>query len=286
MAVHKLTLFFEQGDRGWTETFYGNYNDPIDAAESVRLNFSTILGPRSSSCYWSFVRATDVTVPRKFFLLPVNKVGARPTQNGDESVTIAALFKLVGTIPQNAVRHIWIRGLTDEDVSLGAPQDVPEPSAALVAAMAVYTQYMQALATQWLIQAKPVALAPNQWRQVQTVQANVALPTSQSDIIPFDTSTLPAVGSVVYFRGVQALQLPGLRGNFVVTKSTAATSFTIGYRYKNNIPTVSPGTMYWRSATPVYIPVTRIDFEGFSSRDTGRPFDVPRGAKRPVRLRG
>ena len=286
MAIHKITMFFEQGDRGWTETFYRNNTDPIDACESTRLSFATILGPRSSSCYWSFVRATDVTVPRRFFLLPVNKVGVRPAQNGDESVTIAALFKIVGTTPQNAVRHIWIRGLTDEDVSLAQPQDRPDPSAGLVAALNTYSQLMANPANPWLIQAKPVALAPNQWRQVQTVQANVTLPTAQSDIIPFDTGTLPAVGSVVYFKGVQALQLPGLRGNFVVSKSTAATSFTIGYRYKNNIPTVSPATMYWRSATPVYIPVLRTDFEGFSSRDTGRPFDVPRGAKRPVRLRG
>ena len=285
MAIHKMTMFFQEFQRGWTETFYFNALDPIDAALLWKQQIATIMLPRAVTCSIKFIRALDTTINRRSFLLPVTGKGVLSPNNNPAPVTIAALLKIVGIAPQYATRHIWIRGLPQAFITTDAVTGLPAASAYLTAAITQYEHLMLNPATQWLIAAKPVVGGANVWNQVQIVTADPLLPLSTTDIAPFPGGPLPTKGQLVYFKGVPKLSLPGLKGNFTVTDVVPNTAFKISYRYKNAATAVFPQNMFWRSAAPVYVPVTRVDEEGYASRDTGRPFDEPRGAKRGVFLR-
>ena len=65
----KIVFFYNQANRGWTETFYSNASsNPIDF---VNLNFTpkfyqNIVGFRNSLTYLYAVRASNIGSPRAF----------------------------------------------------------------------------------------------------------------------------------------------------------------------------------------------------------------------------
>jgi len=291
-ATHKLTCFYNQLDRGWTETYYVSGTDTFQLAENPGSGFiPAILGTKISDVILVGIRANSLTQKRDSHF---SKQGLPGTQqiSGDSSpdvTTTAALVLLTGTATFNGTnvyrvrRHIWLRGLDDSQVVRNDRTGAAEPGPLLNPGLSRLFRAMRGNAPPIFLQVLSKDYTAFPWFQVIGITPD-AVVDSQSDVTYLSNVPIPKDASL-YFRGIPQNDMPGLRGYFpVLSTLQGATNniqiATIPYRYRSHRTTYTPPNAFVRQHQYVYAPVSTAEFETFGERDTGRPTTRFRGRGR------
>lgn len=279
-------MFFTQGKRGWTETWYADGNDPPtvlnSALKRICLRAVEFRAPLTTI---DAIRFSVIGFPRNFVrTFPLQGVvSARTVTTGGEPdpVTTDAYYQVEGVTLVK--RQLLLRGLLDSDVvRTSAGADIPSP--ALVQGVDNYLTTIYNAG--WMI------------RQNQTPANSVAFTAVPIvSILPFGGSG----GKVQVFTASSlALQQTPLIGMRVVGTSfkNDLPGFPTTTLIQSNGTTPSPYVIiqYRMRQTTEYFPsnalcyplayyyraVTDWRFIRFGERKTGRPFGVPRGRSKVV----
>lgn len=278
----KITIYYNQLQSGFSETYYHASNDPVTLANSI-----------PNSLYQNAVkwRSVDTLVKAaRFSLLGGNRQSylVRPyptaqgaagagTDVGPDVVSTDAVFALQST--GGATRRVFVRGLADQDVS----RDVfgnDTPSAALIAGTNKFFKqiYDQGFSIRKADKPPNAGLV---YRNVLSVKAStVGDPSLYSEISYQGVDPAYVVGDVIQFKAVKHLpHFPRTATIKYVTVIAGTNWYGIAYALPGG-STVFGGGMQSAKITYNTQVIALWTFERFSERKTGRPFGSLRGRAR------
>lgn len=280
----KNVLFYNQGNRGWTEVYYGSENDPKQAVQ----NF----GPAAQTKFTQMrhlltqlvgMRSSVVTDNRNSYFQPFFGLAGLPgSSSGNPTPDIVSTDAVVRLeTSQPAIkRRVFLRGLRDEDVGRNTDgTDALSPN-------------LNNQITSW--RNTLIALG---W-QVRSVQQPPAGGLIFSHVLSATTSVLGegftdlTVGTIaggllagqsIRFVGMNHDNLPGFPRTAVVVRIVPGPPniITVAYRFRASGPVQTPRAYY----TPLVYLYTNISghvFERFSEHKTGRPSVTLRGRARAL----
>ena len=283
----RYTIFYNQDQSGWTETFYGAGNslasDPANDPQWKDLfKKSLVLRANGTTVYG--LRQTVVGAnPKKSVF---DKFDAAFTNNPPitqalpDVVTTDALVYMYN-FDSTIKRPMYIRGVRDDWVKRdNQGNDTPDP--ALNAAIVKFYTAMGIIGAYIQFQTKVNAGATIQVRVTNVVQN--LLNINQSDL-SFDPAIPIVVGDKIQFSLIPKNDMPGFPRIAVNQKSVTnpALICTIPYRLRtSNGNTYFPATMLARKLVYEPIKLELIKFWRFSEHKAGRPFGSLRGRVRAV----
>lgn len=274
---------YDDGDQGPAAT-------PVTPASPVVVSRLKLLH--------SLCKIRDVTVrdtanpggpPAEF---PINLQGTAPANEGGPANTDeAAVIKLAcqsnppGT---SSSRFIWIRGVPEGAVSRDATTGLDQMDAQ-------WRGRMQ----QWFVDLR--AANYGMWPRTRSligggaprfyIKTVVGNPGQDTTVLSFEGNVAHPVGTLIQINGNNPKQLPGMRGQFVVTASAGVvppgTTSTITVRYRcaqDNPPASGYFYLLLRPTFAIVNPAT-CSFAYLGSRQTKKPLTGSRGRKSAVRLR-
>lgn len=276
----KIVLFYNQTNRGWTETWYANGDEPpLKLTTQLNNIFSRAIAFRHPLTTLEWARFSVVGRPQRVnsFRLS-NKVASQADADpGPDVVQTDALWKLITA--NFARRTISLRGLNDASVARNPVSGAFEPTPFLLTGVnnyltAVYNAGWQIRATKNNTNTPgyPIAL-------VSSIE--VAPGTTDRCNIFAPLGTPPVVGQKLRFFGnIDGRKLPYFpRTPTIVARETppSATMFQIQYPFTGN--TYFPTGMKVSALQYEYESINDWDFQALSKRDTGRPFGSSRGRR-------
>jgi len=281
----KLTIFYNSGHTGWTETWYQPGTSSINSDVSSWDNiFKKGIAFRGKGCVIYGVRQTlfGSVIPLSYFVKFGNKY-VRPitdpaTQDPDV-VSTDALYYIYS--PDKArKRPVYLRGLVDDDVKVDA-NFVNQPTSTLTTAVNNYLKALKDSGFGMLLINKPSA-PPNDAVPVTKVEADVVNPNMSK--ITLQTTMNLTLNAQVKFRGVKRNDIPGFP-TIGINKSPdnpLATTFLIPYRFRCATTTYSPVKMTAQLYVTTPLTIDTWQFWNFSEHKAGRPFGQLRGRSRSV----
>lgn len=281
----KVTIFYNQFNRGWTETWYTNgsslpstipvadYN-ALDASIKIRGIGTNIYAIRYSV---EGGAGNSITFPTKnsFEAVGVNQWNG--TSTPPEPVSTTAVYKLIGS---NGLRkRIFLRGLQDSDV-VRDEQGADVPSAHLNQSVANY--FSLAMTAGWSI--RQVQTPRNTNISYQSVVSLTPVPGNPNQTtVLFQGEQIFTATPLTFarFAAIPTDDVPGFPRIAPVLATTAAPGPTIiiTYRLRGNAA-YAPAKMRLIKLAYNYLPFTSNVFERFSEHKTGRPFGSLRGRSR------
>jgi len=278
----KLTLFFNQANHGFSETFYSLSNDPVEFTTTAYNDLWTAAAAfRAPPTRLFAMRASLIGGNRQ---TAIKYLGALfgPVDPGDstpETVQVTWQTALFGPATQR--RFLEVRGIYDDSVKRDqAGNDMP--TAYMVTSMTAYVRSMvsHSLQIQTLVQPPVGGIA---FTPVLSV-APIPLTPNTSEITLASAPTVPYVpGQVVRWRGVPYDSLPGFPKSATIISVGGAgplPTYRINYNFRNT-QIQFPPKMTSCPLVYQYVPISSFfQFVRFSSRQTGRPFGSLRGTTR------
>jgi hypothetical protein len=279
----KVVLFYTQGQRGWTETYY--------AAGSTPQTYSQLYCTASNLQMFVDVRANDVTLvesrvsligsPRVVYATPFNLqsdvVGGTDQDDYVQDTygeDVLLLVRAGPTIP----RHIWLRGMPNIYITYfqdGTPNPPPE-------LLYKITRLQASIVAMQLQIQNAVIPTPNSglWFPVSYVTAG---PTPALGASAVYVGTAPSISPPfppLYFQGINRNQLPGFPR--ILTPISIGTGSPVlpvyvPYLYRGNQTETPGGKMKFAVLSYSYSLITNVLFSTYGTRKTGRPSGLPRG---------
>lgn len=283
----KLVWFYNQGEAGWSETYYAPGDDPKLFASTLTPGFMNLsVAFRSQATVLKAIRLTRLGSARFSFLVrpyPATSGGrARTTLEGPDVASVTAVHTLYGVI--GATRRVFFRGLFDGDVvrdTFGV--DLPTP--ALVKGVKAWVDAMKlwSFSIRYLQRPPAVGLV---WQKVVTLlrdDDNFSRTKFRlSPVIPERQ-----IGDRLSVTGIPAGQIPGFPRNLQILDKSVAAGFTyyhVAYAMPGGM-TVNPRSMQVTTLSPTFDQIEGHQFERFSEHKVGRPFGSLRGRTRSRALR-
>lgn len=277
----KVVLFYNQQNRGWTETWYKPFETPpLDIPEVDEQIFLNAIAFRSPLTTLEWVRYSIVNNPQKVnsFRLS-NRVAAPPnTEAGPDIVQTDALYRLI--TPSFARRTISLRGLFDSSVVRDPVTGAFKPSPFLIAGVTTYLQSV--LKAGWQLQKTETTVnTPG----LQAVNVTTVTPSPLNAQQAYITYSAPIAGLVVgnyvrFYGSIDPRLLPIFPRTAAVKEIGVggANNITINYQLDAGAPVTPVGV---RSTKLIYEyeGMLRFSFQALSKRDTGRPFGSSRGRR-------
>ncbi len=279
MAGYKAVLFFNQANRGWTETWYrgsGDLPDPKDAALLKIFRTASVFRDPLTDLYAA--RFSDLTVPRKFRLMKLSGKYQSDIIESPEGPPDVATTDGVFTFSSASTfrKNMFLRGLDDASVKRNA-EGVDVPGGLLTKGVEAYKEACKALGWSLRVQSTPFTKVIF-FTQVLSMSSNVANPNI-TDVTIFDNiGGQFADGGMVRFQGNISANLVGMPRIARIIKVFAGPpiTFTMNYRLRNASPFV-PDKLKVIPLDYQYSVVDSVEFNRFSERKTGRPFGSLRG---------
>lgn len=284
----KITVFYNENQRGWTETYYtASASLPGDwLTANPPSTWYPLVKYRSVNTYMYGVRASTIGVPRQTstYVFTGNNIlqGAGVTLGGETGPDVSStdgFVEIYGV--NNHKRPLYVRGLNDNDtkILLGG---IPAPSAYLAAGLQAHISALRAkqLCVQWQTRPTGGALV---YTPVQQVAANPINYTQSTCFVP-SAAQLPVTGTELSFLGIPTDDLPGFPRKAVVVGQSSGGgnySFIIAYRFRASSTPWIPKNLRFVPTTNNYDVISTWTFVEFSERKTGRPIGVPRGRSSP-----
>lgn len=282
-AATKITLFFNQGRAGFSETFYSTNPDPAAVAASVPNAFyQSAANFRSTSTILQAVRYSRVDGGKSSFLVtPYPSAQGKRGETSEPGPDVASTTAVYRLLAQNGVtRRIFIRGLADIDTTRDIfGNDIQSPALDKGKDKYFLAAFNAGFQIRWI----PIPPAAGAWilcPQVAFVY-NATSKDGYSWLVTNDPAPLWAVGSHLVFNGVPST-LTNFPRKALVTALTGIAPLQAA-QIKYNLP---GGTSQFAknmrafTYTPAYSSITQWFFERFSEHKTGRPFGSLRGRKR------
>lgn len=284
----KVVFFFNQFQRGWTETWYHNSTDPMALLDQTTLiiALNNAVTWRHQSTYLVAARATrldtdKLTISRSYGTKYHGKASRTSAKNPDVTST-DAVIKVDGIMGNS--KRMFIRGLIDDDV-VRNPDGSDEPGGTLINGMSDYINSMAVLSYGLRVLVKPGQLTVKKYDVLRIVPVAGGVP--QADIVT--TEALGAeiiVGKYVRFSRVNTDKLPGfpLQAKVLELNPGGLNGVRISYDVYQESPQfpVNMGMMLQLFTVDIAkkVPEKEVQFERFSERKTGRPFGLQRGRAR------
>lgn len=277
----RVIFRFQQGLRGWTETFFSASSPDIAASPAeygewvaARIN---CLHPLAKLLSVTAVSLSDFRVAA---VKRLNLQGGAvlPSINQLPEYTETAGFYRFTSAKHT--RGYWMRGLSSYDVQLDAQTGdwLIRP-----ASIALYD----------LVAAKTIGrystygyetMANNQWKAITLMELGAQ---GFTQVSVATGGTVPAANANVYFKGLSPFLKGFIKGTFkVLISGTPANTFTIQLAWPAGLasqPTIAPAS--WRLADKLTSPILSGSLLRVSDHDTGRPTSLPRGRARGNRVR-
>lgn len=277
----KVTLFYNQNNRGWTETWFASGEDPPLTLNAALKNiFAKAIYFRSALTTLEWVRFSVVGKPQRVNSFRLSNVVSAQTSStvGPDVVSTDALWKI---ITQNyARRTISLRGLVDNSVLRNPVTGAFEPTPGLVAQVDAYLNAVYA--TGWQMQV------------TQTPQNTPGLPSARVTTISRDlvdntksyvTLSAALVGLIVgdklrVYGKIDPKKLPLFPKHPTVLAIDPGPPFKVQIAYElPSDASVTPDTMQATKLIYNYPTIFDWAFQALSKRDTGRPFGSSRGRR-------
>lgn len=282
----KMTIFFNQYNAGFSETFYHLEEDPNALMALVPNSlYQAAAKFRHTSVILKAVRFSKIGGARQSVLhRPYPKAqGTRYTvaEPGPDPVSTTAVYMLASTT--GAKRRIWCRGLADIDVGRDAFGNDIE-STTLFGLRNLYFQELfdKLFQIQYLKRPPTDGLI---WEKIQSVGENVTSNPNRAYIRR--AAPLPAWnrGDIISFNGISS-DLPRFpRQTEIISRITvgAIDYYEIAYQLPGGIA-VFPRNLRGTAKTTGFSRISLWNFERFGEHKTGRPFGSLRGRSRGVSL--
>lgn len=286
MAFFKATYTFRTAKAGWTETFY-------DVADSIDL-YPDVMSAEERNAVLSWRAAGITLLGRKVTeegglrrsKLIANNSGS-PASNGHPDtpgVTVKCRLNFSG----GGGRVLNIRGIADDDL-IRVPtlnNEYPVTTTKLTnGILSAYASFITKTGDSYHGKVlKPITEAGYEWKNVVSFEAD----PDNDEWTKVNVSTLAspvAEGTLIYFKGIDKLQLPYITGVYRTVGATTVSNFSIPTRYREPIAKTSVTKVQWRPAAYDYPAITGMSILKIGTRDTAGPFGAGRGARRKVKYR-
>lgn len=284
MAFTKIVIFYNQGPRGFSETYWLPDQNPKAAADGLTNQFlNAMVGFRAQNTSIYAIRASNEGPPRLSYLrlagFQFQGASGLTAESLPDVITTTAVVRLSSAA--GVTRRVFLRGLPDDLVVRNIfARDTPP--AAMIAAIDKYTKALATAGMQIRYQLRPPAggLA---FQQVSALIQPPDLPQyTQITFVPV-AGFAPVTGANIVFSGID----PRLRDFPRIAKITSVgvigvtQTLNIAYRMPAG-GLVSPAKMKMLNLVYGLSPIAEGDFERFSEHKTGRPFGLLRGRSRAV----
>jgi len=281
MAV-KVTLYFNQSQSGFSETFYHASSDPQGVANSLGLLFyQRAVQFRAVNTYLVGARFSLMEPPRTSFLVRpspqphgINRLTDVPEP---DVVSTTAVFLLGASLP--AQRRLYMRGIADMDVNRDENgQDNPSPF--LIAGSNAYFAMLNIAGFAIKKQVRP----PDGglvWDFVTKIEPATNNPSMWSTFTLDSGIHSVFKGDTVTFNGITTLE-PRLPSKALVINDVqvgAKWTFTIAWPCPGGV-NLFPEKLKAVVSAPSFGLISTWAFERFSEHKTGRPFGSLRGRAR------
>lgn len=276
MPIYKVVHNLKQYGRGWGEVYYQDASSARTAATLSLGQINDFMGIRSFATILRSVRASNVAPPRDSVTITYNASapGSSAVTYRADVVSTSLLAHWVGIL--GGQRNVWIRGVRDEAVMRNA--DGSPNFTQITTPLAAYRSMV--LSKVYRIRSiQGGVVGPAQL--VGTVAKNADNP-SLTDV-PVFPANLP-IGTLLLFSRIPK-HLCGFPREAITLTASAVPVATILYRLRNAdgsspVGNVSVGDMRVRVVTALnYAVCDLLQPIDFTSRQTGRPTDLPRGRK-------
>lgn len=269
VAIYKLNAFFEHKRYGWSETWYGDYANSqrlMDAAVTEFLPARRkLLGGDQllSTPKLTAFRVSNILIQRDSLMQPIRAADGtnlRAADRGDNS-NLALIVRCED--PDLYQRTWYLRGVPDEIVQGG--EFVPARD--FFPDFINFRDVIRRLALGMYVLDKTIP----------TVAINAAA-TIAAGKVQITTGAAHLLSGGNKIRIIKAPGTTGLKGVRTVMSTVDATNFVVGASMSG---TYIGGGEYIKQ-TPTFRPIQNMQIMRVNHRDTGRPFDSPRG-RRPRR---
>lgn len=277
----KVTMFYNQTNHGWTETWWANgTTPPLQLNPALKAIMAAAVAFRSPLTTLEWVRFSVVGSPQKVnsFRLS-NKVAA--VTNPDSPPDVVSTDALWRIITSNfARRTIALRGLLDNSVLRNPTSGAFEPTPGLVAQVDAYLNKVYSAG--WLIRVTENRVnTPALPTQPVVLMKRNPVVTDQTDI-----TFNPAIAGLVagqkvrFFGSIDPKKLPLFPKTPTLLEVIPGPPqiIKIAYSMPNEL-TYAPPNLLCSPLVYNFDPIYDWDFQSLSKRDTGRPFGSSRGRR-------
>lgn len=280
----KVTFFFAQAARGWTQTYYASGSSPSSwAASNINArSVSPFIDICANDVFLTEVRVSLVGSPRVTYSVPFNQQSINAYDNatnynqdtyGEDALL---LLRSAGGIP----RHVWIRGLPNVYIVYNVA-GIPQPPAELLQAVSTLQSAILALGLQVQNNTIPTPTS-GLWYNVAFVAAGPGGAQPNSYLYCPTIPTFPSPLPPIYFQGIPKNDLPGFPRIITPATVTAGTggfgnNVYVPYRYRGSNTETYPAKMKFALLAYTYNTITSVVFSTYGTRKTGRPTGLPRG---------
>lgn len=279
----KVVIFYQQGARGWTETYYAPGSTPAAFSQQY-INYNSMipfLALRANDVILTEVRVSLVGSPRVTYSTPfsqesINAQGEDSDAYNQDTYGEDALIlvRSAGGLP----RHVWIRGLPNIFISYGNSGD-PQPPAELLSNIQAWGSQLVSMGLQIQNLQLP-APTSSSWYNVTYVENGPTGGQPNSVLLCPSIPPLSPPYGPLYFQGVPRNNLPGFPRIItpgVITAGTPLNSVYVPYLFRGSSAQVYPGKMKFTPLIYTYNSITSVAFATYGTRKTGRPTGLPRG---------
>lgn len=284
MADTKIVIFYNQGPRGFSETFWLPNQNPKVAADGLTNAFlNAMISFRAANTSIYAVRASNEGPPRLSYLRLLGagfQGGGSGSADGlPDVITTTAVVRLNSA--DGFSRRVFLRGLPD-DLVVRNVFSRDTPPAGLISAIDKYVKALNTAGMQIRYQMRP-PVGGLQFAQVQSLIEVPAI-SNHTQISHLATAGfVPLTGANIVFSGIDARlrDFPRIARVIVTGAIGAVQTLNIAYRMPAG-GIVVPAKMKMLNLLYVLTPITEGVFERFSEHKTGRPFGQLRGRSRAV----
>lgn len=289
MANFRVSYVFESPSGGWTESFYYVANTIDDVPESPSGELQAVVNWRGNGVKLKGKKITEEGGLRVSKIVPINHTVAG-TGNPDVSeVSVKMRLNFVG----GGSRLLDIRGVRDDWI-LASSTGESQPSSALLQKLNVYFQFVSIVFNPFGAagnaffyygrRKKPITEAGFEWNDVVSITADPANANWTQVTVSELQNPIP-VGSLIYFKGIDPLQIPWIKGNYRTVGLTSTTTFSIPTRYREPIAVTALRNVQFRVLGYDYPAIAQGGFFRIGTRQTAGPFGQRRGARSGARTR-
>lgn len=285
MAFFKITYVFRTVDAGWTEIFYDE-GDSLDSFPGPNAaEKRAVLSPRGWGVTLLASKVTEEGGLRRSKIFPINekaKYVGSPIVNYKDVSEVTAKMRL--NFAGGGGRLLNIRGVPDIGVVPESTQ-ASQPSAALEANMRDYLNFIKLAADPFLgKQLKPITESGYEWKDVTSLATD---PDNDqwTKVTVSELSSPLAVGTNIYFKGIDKLQTPWITGFYRTVGEHSTTVFSIPTQYRYPTSPFSTKNVQFRIAAYDYPAITGGRFLRIGTRQTAGPFGLRRGARSRLKTR-
>ena len=281
----KMTMFFNQANAGFSETWYNAAVNPKALYDSLAKTFyDKSIAFRDYLTTLKAVRFSNTQLPRQSYLfIPQvavqGKRGSAFSQKNADVISTTAVYSI--TSANLKLRRVWFRGLNDEDVlrdSTGTDFLTPQVSK-------LVDSWMNALKNEGFA-IRYTVLPPDAlltWRKLQIVNHVAGQSADRANLIPAVADPPLTVGGIYSVGGIPS-SLPRFPRKVEILSLTTIAGlphYEIAYQLPGGVG-VAPKNLRVTLHVPATVPLDIWQFERFSEHKTGRPFGSLRGRARAV----